>query len=270
MSAPILEKRVDHLEDLVAEVWQGFAETDRRLDERFAETDRRLDERFAETDRRLDERFAETDRRLDERFAETDERFKHTERIVASLSVQVQQTTASVQRMSESVERMSDEIESLSKEVKASQKQWGELSNRMGRLVEDFVYPSIPRVLCTAVGCPASRLERVAIRLRCRHPVDPERKQEFDALAVCGDYVLINETKSRLDSGDVDDFIQVMSEARDFFPEYADHRFIGAMASLSVDEGVVRYGQRQGFLMLGLGETLMEVLNDPGFAPKAF
>jgi uncharacterized coiled-coil protein SlyX len=237
----MLEKRVDHLEDLVAEVWHGFAETDRRLDERFAETDRRLDERFAETD----------------------ERFKHTERMIASLSVQVQQTTASV-------ERMSEEIKSLSKEVKASQKQWGELSNRMGRLVEDFVYPSIPRILCTAVGCPASRLERVAIRLRCRHPVDPEREQEFDALAVCGDYVLINETKSRLDPEDVDDFIQVMSEARDFFPEYADRHFIGAVASLSVDKSVVRYGQRQGFLVLGVSEMLMEVLNDPGFAPKAF
>jgi hypothetical protein len=237
MNVPVLEKRVDRLEDLVAEVWQGFAETDRRLDERFAETD---------------------------------ERFKHTERFLASLSVQVQQTTASVQRMTESVQRMSEEIASLSKEVKASQKQWGELSNRMGRLVEDFVYPSIPRILCTAVGCPASRLERVAIRLRCRHPVDPEREQEFDALAVCGDYVLINETKSRLDPGDVDAFIKVMAKAHDFLPEYADRRFIGAMASLSVDESVVRYGQRRGFLMLGVKGMLMDVLNDPGFEPKVF
>jgi len=33
---------------------------------------------------------------------------------------------------------------------------------------------------------------------------------------------------------------------------------------------VVRYGQKQGLLVLGLGEDLMDVLNDPGFEPREF
>jgi hypothetical protein len=57
---------------------------------------------------------------------------------------------------------------------------------------------------------------------------------------------------------------------RVFFPEYADRHFIGAIASLYVDESVVRYGQKQGVLILGFGEDLMDVLNEPGFVPKRF
>ena len=61
-----------------------------------------------------------------------------------------------------------------------------------------------------------------------------------------------------------------MKQARGFFPEYADRYFIGAIASLYVDESVVRYGQDQGLLVLGLGEDLMTVLNEPGFEPRKF
>jgi len=220
----LVEERVDRLENLMAEVWRGFAETDRRLDERFAETDRRLDERFAETDRRLDERFERTER----------------------------------------------EIELLSQEVRASTKKWGELSNKMGTLAEDFVAPSIPRILRTVKSCPEEQMDWVAIRFRRRHPEDPGRSQEFDVVAACGEYMLINETKSSLDTKDIDDFVELMSQARDFFPEYADRRFIGAIASLYVDESVVGYGQRRGLLVLGLSEDLIDVLNDPDFEPEEF
>jgi len=200
---------------------------------------------FAETDRR----FVETDRRIDERFERTD-------RVLELLSEQVQQT--------------SKEVQLLSKEVRASTKKWGELSNRMGRLAEDFVAPSIPRILHTITSYPNGQIDMSAVRLRRRHPADHGRSQEFDVVAVCGDYVLINETKSRLNVKDVDDFVDLMTQARDFFPEYADRHFIGALASLYVDESVVRYGQNQGLLILGLGDDLMKVLNEPGFVPTKF
>ena len=193
---------------------------------------------FAETDRR----FAETDRRLERRF-------ERTEREIVSLS---------------------QEVKLLSREVRASTRKWGELSNRMGRLAEDFVAPSIPRILRTVTSYPDGQMDMSAVRLCRRHPADRGRSQEFDVVAVCDEYVLINETRSRLNVKDVDDFVDLMSEARDFFPEYAERHFIGALASLYVDESVVRYGQNQGLLILGLGDDLMKVLNEPGFEPTKF
>jgi hypothetical protein len=52
---------------------------------------------------------------------------------------------------------------------------------------------------------------------------------------------------------------------RSYFPEYADHKIIGAVASLYVDESIVRQGERLGLIVLGFGEEMMEMLNQPGF-----
>ena len=78
-------------------------------------------------------------------------------------------------------------------------------------------------------------------------------------MAVCREIVLLNETKSNLTPKDVDDFVNGLPSAREFFPEYATYHFIGALASLYVDPSVVRYGERQGILMLGMGRDLMDI-----------
>jgi hypothetical protein len=240
----LIAERVDRLEDLVAEVWDAFAETDRR--------------------------FAETDRRLERHFERMERAIEQTSREVDLTSQEVRRLSREVDLTSQEVRRLSHEVDRTSQEVRASTRKWGEMSNKMGRLAEDFVSPSIPRVLRTVVNCPEEQVDMVAVRLRRRHPVDRGRSQEFDVVAVCGEYVLINETRSSLKPGDVDDFVELMSQARGFFPEYAERHFIGAIASLYVDESVVRYGQKQGLLVLGLGDDLMDVLNEPGFDPKKF
>jgi hypothetical protein len=141
-----------------------------------------------------------------------------------------------------------------------------------GTLAGDLVAPSIPRILHAVVGCSEDQMDMVAVRLRRRHPAERDRLQEFDVVAVCGKYVLINETKSSLDAESVNNFVALMMQARDFFPEYADPPFIfiGAIASLYVNEGVARYGQKQGVIVLGMGDDLMDVLNEPGFVPREF
>jgi len=235
------EERVISLEHLMIQVWQAFAETDRR----FEETARRFEETarlFKETDRRIAEHSAETDRRIALRSERTDRKLKE----------------------------LSQEVKLTSRDIRDSNKRWGKLSNKMGTLVEDFVAPSISRILCSVTGCSKEQVEWTAERFRRRHPADSGRMQEFDAVAVCGQYVLINETKSSLDPQDVDKFVRLMSEAREFLPEYAERHFIGAIASLNVHESVVRYGQKQGLLVLGVHDLVIKVLNRPDFAPKKF
>ena len=149
-------------------------------------------------------------------------------------------------------------------------RKWGELSHKMGTMAEDLVAPSISRILRQVVACPDGYVENIAVRMRRAHPVDRGRMREFDVIAVCGDYVLINETKSRLSAQEVRDFAQRLPEAREFFPEYVSRHFIGAIASLYVDESVVRYGEKLGLVVLGFGEDVMEVLNTPDFVPQVF
>lgn len=92
--------------------------------------------------------------------------------------------------------------------------------------------------------------------------------KEYDAVAAAGDCVFVDSTKSTLDSEDVKDFSRDIQEFRDFIPEYKGKKVVGIMASLSVDENVVKYAENAGFFVLAVGDKLMEVKNTKGFRPK--
>ena len=159
-----------------------------------------------------------------------------------------------------------DFVAEMHADRKAMNKKWGELANKWGTLVEDVVAPSVPRILRNMTNCPPSEgLDMQAVRMRRKHPHISGKSQEFDAVAVCGGYVLIAEAKSNLSPRYIKNFIKRMEKAREYFPEYADaeqYHFIGALASLYVDESVIRYGEKQGILILGLGDDLMDVMNE--------
>ncbi len=139
----------------------------------------------------------------------------------------------------------------------------------MGTMAEDLVAPSIGRIFRDTVGITQDEITYLAVRVKKRHPTT-NQLQEYDVVAAGGAYLLINETKSRLQPEDVGRFVTKLSTVRDFFPEYADKQIIGALASLYVDESLVRHGERAGLIVLGFGEDVMEVLNQPGFVPASF
>ena len=81
--------------------------------------------------------------------------------------------------------------------------------------------------------------------------------------------LLVTETKSRLRGQDVEAFVAVLSEVRDYLPEADSRRVLGALAT-STDETVIAAGENAGLIMIGLGTGLLQVLNRPGFTPRAF
>jgi hypothetical protein len=135
-------------------------------------------------------------------------------------------------------------------------RKWGDLANRLGTLVEDIVAPNLPRVARELFSCPDPEL--FAVRLKRRFGGE---SREYDALLVCPDAVLINETKSRLASVHVDGILRAVEDFPSVFPEYAERRLVGVLAALYPDEGVVRYATAIGVLVMVLGEETMEVLN---------
>ena len=146
--------------------------------------------------------------------------------------------------------------EEAERDRKSMNRQWGELANRLGTLVEDIVAPNLPRVARDLLGCPQPDL--FGVRLRRRFNGD---SREYDALLVCPGFVLINQTKSRLISANVDELLRVLSEFPDVFPEFADRRLIGVLASLYPDQSIVTYATSTGVLVMGMGDETMDVLN---------
>ncbi len=142
--------------------------------------------------------------------------------------------------------------------------QWGQLANKMGTLVEDLVVPSLSRIVQEVLGQQVTDLS-----VRRKRRLADGRTWEFDAIAVTdGQQIGLNSTKSTLRSADVDHFAKEVAAFREFFPEYASYPVVGILASLAVEDSVLNYAERQGLVVLGVGDQLMEVKNRPGFSPK--
>lgn len=190
------------------------------------------------------------------------------------LSYQAMRTEMSLNRLSEEMREFKDEMGEFKNEMREFKdetirdrqrmnKQWGDLANRLGTLVEDIVAPSLPRVAAELLGCPGPEL--FAVRVVKRR--DGETR-EYDALVVCPDSVLINETKSRLQEAHIDGILEKLAELPRFCPEYAGKRAVAVLANLSPDEGVVRRATRKGVLVMGMGDEAMQVLNPEALDPR--
>ena len=234
MAIATIGKRVDRLETVMMQLAEAMRETQAQL--------ARTDQQLARTDQQIER---------------TEEQLKRTERNVDQLSFEMREFKL----------EMREEMRQFKTE---SNKRWGELANKMGTMAEDLVAPSIERILRQTVGCAKEDVDAVAVRVQRRHPTTHQRR-EFDVVAACREYVLVNETKSTLTSEAITQFVtDCLPSVRAYFPEYANKRVIGAIASLYVDRSLVRHGERLGVIVLGFDEEVMAVLNSSEFVPKAF
>ena len=262
-----VEERVNHLDELMAQLIQTVDRTSREMRE-FKQEIRLSHERAEERSQREIREFREEMRQSHERF-EWEMRQSH-ERFEREMRQSHERFAREMRQSHEQAEQRSQrEMQEFKAEMRQSKrdldKKWGELSNKLGTMAEDLVAPSIPHILRQVTGCTA-KISYSAVRVRKSEP----QNQEFDVVAVCEDIVFINETKSTLRPEHIDNFHKLMQRIRDYFPEYKDKRFIGAIASLYVNQTLVQCGENLGLIVLGFGEQLMSVLNSPGFTPKAF
>ncbi|MCL4836106.1 MAG: hypothetical protein KJZ86_26950 [Caldilineaceae bacterium] len=240
----VLEQKVDRLEDAMAEMAREVARTSRVV--------------------------AQTSREL----ADFKREMQDFKREMQDFKREMQDFKREMQDFKREMQDFKREMQDFKNESRAARldmnRRWGELSNKMGTMAEDLVAPSIPRILRTMLGCPGDAIDQSAVRVRRRSSQNREIRREFDVIASCGNYFLINETKSNLNPRDVEQFVDTLSVAREFFPEAAEKSIVGVLASLYVDESLVRFAERNGLILLGFGQDVMDVLNSTDFSPRLF
>jgi len=148
-------------------------------------------------------------------------------------------------------------------ETRRMNEQWGNIANKMGTLVEDLVAPSIPGIITESFS-----QEVTDMMIRRKKKLTPGNVKEFDTIAVTEDRVYLNSTKSTLRNRDVEEFVEDIKGFREFFPEYENYKIIGILASLYVGTSVIQYAEKNGFMVLAVGDGLMDVKNQKGFQPK--
>ncbi|MBC8184424.1 hypothetical protein H8E88_25290 [candidate division KSB1 bacterium] len=209
---------------------------------------------------------------------EVEERVDRLETLLGQFIIQ---TNTSLNRLSREVENLSIEMkvfkdemgdfknemrdykDSQQKQTLNMNKQRGELANKMGTMVEDLVIPSVSRIIDEKF-----EIEIEDLTPRHKRKLADGRTKEFDLIAISGECVFLNSTKSTLNSKDVNAFVKEISQFLEFFPEYRSKKLIGLLASLYVDKSVMSYAERKGFLVLAVGMEIMEIKNRPDFEPK--
>ncbi len=163
--------------------------------------------------------------------------------------------------MSEFKNEMSGFKDRMEAEVKRINKQWGDLANKMGTLVEDIVAPAIPRVAKDLFGC--EDIEDFMVRRYKTKPHDKSSRKEFDAIAVCHNKVILNETKATPRNYYIDDFIEFLKnkEFEDYFPEYKEKELIPIFSSLYLPPEVVARLSNNRIYAMAMSDTTMEILN---------
>lgn len=166
-------------------------------------------------------------------------------------------------RTGSALTRLEREMTEFKQEMTAfknhTNKQWGDLADKMGTVVEDIVAPNIPYVARTYFG--VEELDYFAIRARKRLPTDRGVVREFDVIATGGGLFFVNDTKSTPRSEYLQAFAEEYPRAVEFFPEYRDLKLVPIFSSLSLPDEAVTFLTKHGiYAMTSTGGT-MEIVN---------
>jgi hypothetical protein len=147
------------------------------------------------------------------------------------------------------------------KQLITMNRQWGDLANKMGTLVEDVVAPNIPRIAQNYFGC--DDLDYFAVRVRKKSLKGGRQKREFDVIAACQGVFILNETKSSPETRDVDKLAAFIEsgELFDYFPEYEGCKVYPVFSSLYMDDSLIAYLTRKKIYALTLKDDTMDIVN---------
>lgn len=239
----------------------------------------------------IEERIESLETLLGRFILHTDMSLNRLSKEIDRVSKEVDKVSKEVDRVSEEVDRVSKEVDKVSKEVDRVSKEvdkvtkridkyiqesekdrqearrqmiemnkrWGEIANKMGTLVEDMVAPNIIGIAKKYFKC--KDFDDFMLRRKKKHSKDNTKRREFDIIAVCDKIVILNETKSTPRINYIDDFISVLNEFFDYFPEYEGKKLIPIFASLYLERDVINYLTKNNIYAMAIKEDTMDLLN---------
>jgi hypothetical protein len=188
--------------------------------------------------------------RLETVFASFMER---TEQALMEMRADVADIRASSLRTDVMVRDMQRQAERDRKEFN---KRMAEISDSVGTLVEDMVYPNAGRIFSEIFpGDAAISILQRALRKSAGESM------EIDLLASSQTHVMLVEARRRLRSEDAPELREKVPQFTRFFPEYADHQIVLVIASVVIHDSLRQFLTRQKIYGLAMGDETMELVN---------
>ncbi|MFN3480377.1 MAG: hypothetical protein ACK415_08315 [Thermodesulfovibrionales bacterium] len=149
-------------------------------------------------------------------------------------------TEAELREFKDEMRAFKDEMRAFKDEMREENrkmnKRWGEISNKLGTIVEDIIYPALRPVISQYFDCEPLHM---AMNIRRKKG---DLKDEYDAIVECEDTVFLIEVKATPKKEYIDDFrVNKVKRFKTLFPEYTGKRLILIFASLRLEENTINY-----------------------------
>jgi hypothetical protein len=154
-------------------------------------------------------------------------------------------------------------MEETARVVKEVSRMVGNLGNRLGEFVQYTVAPAALRMFQER-GIEVHQIFPNATAKRDNEGI------EVDLLAVNGIELVAVECKSKLGTEDIDAHMERLKKIRRMFPQWADPRIYGAVATMVLDESVARHTEENGLFIISPSGDTVEIRNSKDFQPRAF
>jgi hypothetical protein len=145
------------------------------------------------------------------------------------------------------------------KENREMNQRWGKLSNKMGTIVEDIIYPAARPLISRYFKVEINNIDISSNVSRMNENRD---REEFDIIASIPDKVFLIEVKSTMRDYYINEFKDKTIRFINFFPEYRNKQLIPIMASLSMQPNTVHLLTENHIYAMAYREwDYMDILN---------
>ena len=182
---------------------------------------------------------------------------------------EMRQTVAKMEKDTENLKKemkeFKDEMKTFKDEMreehKKMNKQWGNLANKLGTVVEDIIAPAVSPVIKKYFNCEVNDLQ---VR-RKKKDIKTGLKDEFDVIAVSDECktVFLVEVKSFSKVEYINDFKdKKIDKFIKLFPEYKNYKLVPIFASLRLENDIVNYLTKNKIYAMAYKEwEYMDLLN---------
>ncbi|GAB4419833.1 MAG: hypothetical protein OHK0032_15700 [Thermodesulfovibrionales bacterium] len=183
------------------------------------------------------------------------------EEFIKSVGIEFNKLYNSQMRTEAELREFKDEMRAFKDEMREENrkmnKRWGEISNKLGTIVEDIIYPALMPVIKQYFQCEPINM---SMNIRRRKG---ELKDEYDAIVECEDKVFLVEVKATPKREYIDEFREEKIERfKALFPEYKEKELILIFASLRLEEDIVDYLTTNRIYAMAYREwEYMDILN---------
>ncbi|RZD16002.1 MAG: hypothetical protein EVJ46_07335 [Candidatus Acididesulfobacter guangdongensis] len=160
-------------------------------------------------------------------------------------------------------ERSRRDLEAYREESRNEQRklnqELGRISNKMGTIVEDLIYPATRPLISRYFS---EDIENIDIYSNISKRNNKNERDEFDIIASTSDKVFLIEVKSTMKDSYIKYFKDKLTRFPDFFPEYKDMCLIPIMASLTMLPNTVHQLTKNNIYAMAYREwDYMDILN---------